>query len=257
MDMSEEQAHRPVRTTSPVTPSREAGRSVAPGRLPTRVAGLALEEVPQRSVWRLVHAPTGRPLSRSAVHADPEALHDLASRVGGLAPWTEVELSVPGPRLRADLARAMAEWRAAWGVEEESGPVAVATTPSGSASPSRWPAVDRDDPERLRRIVRHLYGAVPPALLGTTVRDLDPSDRDLLLGLVAEEGPSQEARPEDTTGVIQAIRPEGVGPVGAPTPIPPTAVTPVSVPPTAVVPKTGGPGTPNRRGARGPGRAAG
>lgn len=250
--MSEDRADPIAGTTTPGAPSGAAGRSAPPARLPTRVAGLAVEQAPRRSVWRLVHAPTGRPLSRSAVHADPEALHDLASRVGDLAQWTEVELSVPGPRLRADLALALAEWREAWGVEDISGPVAVTTAPSGSASPSRWPAVDRDDPERLRRLVRHLYAAVPPALLGTTVRDLDPADRDLLLGLVAEE-----ARPDDTTGVIQAIRPEGVTPAGDPVPIPPTAVVPATAPPTAVVPKTGGPGGANRRGARGPGRAAG
>jgi hypothetical protein len=207
--------------------------AVEAARLETRVPGLAVERARRRPVWRLVHAPTGRVLSRSAEHTDPALLHDLASRVADLAPWTESELPVPGPRLRADLTRAIGEWREANGLDQPTSEAVAPEAVTGvvPASPSRWAPVATADVDALRRLVRHLYDAVPPGRLGATVRDLDPSDRELLLWMVSATDDGEN------TGVVQAIRP--------------------ATEPTAVVspadPDDGHP----RRGAGGPGRAIG
>ena len=137
---------------------------------------------------------TGRPLSRSAIHEDPQALRDLASRVDALADWSQTEINVPGPQLRGSLLGAVSAWRAAHGLE--GGAVEAETTRY-----SRRPVVPADDTPALRRLVRHLYGSLPPGLLGSTVRRLDQADRDLLLAIVAE------AEREETTGVLQVVRP--------------------------------------------------
>jgi hypothetical protein len=207
--------------------------AVGAARLETRVPGLAVERARRRPVWRLVHAPTGRVLSRSAEHADPALLHDLASRVADLAPWVESELSVPGPRLRADLTRVIGEWRHDHGLDHRAAPPSEPTgrTPAVPVSPSRWTPAAPTDLEALRRLVRHLYEAVPPGRLGATVRDLALADRDVLLGLVTATDDG------DITGVVQAIRPV--------------------TEPTAVVPPADPDDGHPRRGARGPGRAAG
>ncbi len=199
-----------------------------------------------------MHERSGRPLSRSAVHADPEALHDLASRVAGLAVWTDEELAVPGPRLRAELARAVGEWRDAQGVDARSEVIDALPPPAAAlrSAPIRRPTLDQDDPDRLRRLIRHLYGAIPPGLLGATVREIDVRDRDVLLAVLAEENG------DDTTGVIQAIRPASDAPTVA-VPVTDAAAPTMSVPATAaVLPPTGPEGAP-RRGTGGPGRAAG
>lgn len=153
--------------------------------------------------WRLVHAHTGRPLSRSAVHRDPEALRELASLVAPLADWSQHEIDVPGPRLRQGLHDAVAYWS-----DTHPARYRTAAAPSPATAPRPAPArpanarpVRSEESPALRRLVRHLYSSLPPGLLGSTVRRLEPRDRQLLLDVVSEFAS------DDTTGVLQVVRP--------------------------------------------------
>ncbi|MDE3086204.1 MAG: hypothetical protein KGJ77_05500, partial [Acidobacteriota bacterium] len=64
------------------------------------VAGLVLTKTGPEGSWRLVHAPTGRVVSRAAVHADPQVLIRLAGSLASLADWSRRDIPVPGPVLR-------------------------------------------------------------------------------------------------------------------------------------------------------------
>jgi hypothetical protein len=208
----------------------------APIHLDTPVPGLALLRAPDDGQWRLVHAATGRLLSRSSVHRQPDALYDLASQVAELTDWTNVELSAPGPRLRAELSRVVDEWRARQGAERPSdGPPSA---PVVARSWGRSIGKQFDQIEGLRRLVRHLYGAVPPGRLSATVRSLAQGEQELLLEVVANDD-------DEVTGVLQVIRAEDDfrstrhrgDPSATPpaSPIQPPTSVPTSAAPTAVI----------------------
>jgi hypothetical protein len=88
-----------------------AGNIVEAEWMPSGVPGLALVGRPVSAGWRLVHIPTGRAVSRSAEHFDPEAVRALARMIGTLADWTDPNVAVSRPDLREELDRLLAAWR--------------------------------------------------------------------------------------------------------------------------------------------------
>ncbi|MGD0255942.1 MAG: hypothetical protein ABSB99_10400 [Acidimicrobiales bacterium] len=104
-----------------------AGEIVEAECAPSGVPGLALVGRPVTTRWRLVHMATGRAVSRSAEHADPEAVRDFARRIAHLTDWTDPNVAVSVPRLRQNLEQAITAWRAAYPPAE----VAQSTPPQG------------------------------------------------------------------------------------------------------------------------------
>jgi hypothetical protein len=88
-----------------------AGNIVEAEWMPSGVPGLALVGRPVSAGWRLVHIATGRAVSRSAEHFDPEAVRALARMIGPLADWTDPNVAVSRPDLREELDRVLAAWR--------------------------------------------------------------------------------------------------------------------------------------------------
>jgi hypothetical protein len=88
-----------------------AGNIVEAEWMPSGVPGLALVGRPVSAGWRLVHIATGRAVSRSAEHFDPEAVRALARMIGPLADWTDPNVAVSRPDLRDELDRVLAAWR--------------------------------------------------------------------------------------------------------------------------------------------------
>ena len=105
-----------------------AGKIVEAECVPSGVPGLALVGRPVTTGWRLVHVATGRAVSRSAEHADPEAVRDFARRIAHLADWTDPNVAVSVPRLRQDLEQAIIAWHAAHPADQ-----AEPTPPQGVA----------------------------------------------------------------------------------------------------------------------------
>jgi hypothetical protein len=97
-----------------------AGEIVEAECAPSDVPGLALVGRPVTTRWRLVHIATGRAVSRSAEHTDPEAVRDFARRIAHLADWTDPNVAVSVPRLRQDLELALTAWRAAYPPAEDA-----------------------------------------------------------------------------------------------------------------------------------------
>jgi hypothetical protein len=176
--------------------------------MPSGVAGLALVGRPLTTGWRLVHMTSGRAVSRSAEHSDPEAVRDLASRIAPLTDWTEPNVAVSVPRLRQELDRVITAWQAAHrvGYEAPSPPL-----PRPGTTSERDLAVDLEtlaahlraaEHERLllRETVRRLHRALAPAAFNDSLATLSQDDRDFVRSMVNDESI------EDATGVVQAIR---------------------------------------------------
>ncbi len=79
------------------------GVAVDAATLDSGVSGLALVGAPASEGWRLIHIASGRIVSRSAQHPDPDVLRKLAHRLAAFADWTERDVRVPGPVLRREI----------------------------------------------------------------------------------------------------------------------------------------------------------
>jgi hypothetical protein len=207
-----------------------AGKIVEAECAPSGVPGLALVGRPVTTRWRLVHIASGRAVSRSAEHIDPEAVRDLARRIADLADWTDPNVAVLVPRLRQDLDQALTAWRAAHppaegaqsappqGLAGNGGHAMARARSSNDPSVAR-PAVEvgRDlakDLERLatrlrvaehervllRQVVRRLHAVLPADAFSDVLGTLSQSDRAFVRFLVADE------KAEDSTAVVQVIR---------------------------------------------------
>jgi hypothetical protein len=230
---------------------------------PSGVAGLALAGRPVTTGWRLVHIASGRAVSRSAEHPDPDILRELAMRIVHLADWTQpgVAMSVPG--LRKELEQAVCTWRISHPLCED-----LAAPPEGvpvlrGAVSSRQAAIqgprsrtslvggpetelgrdlERDlatlvdrlrvaEHERLllRQVIRRLHTRMAPDAFTEALATLSHGDHSFVRFLVADENA------EDTTAVVQAIRPK---PAAAP---PRPAAGTQGVSPKRRAPRFGGP----------------
>ena len=74
--------------------------------LDSGVPGLVIVGVPDTDRWRLVHTASGRVVSRSAQHADPDVLRKLAHRLAAFTDWTHRDIRMPGPVLRREIEEA-------------------------------------------------------------------------------------------------------------------------------------------------------
>lgn len=138
------------------------------------VAGLVLTKTGPEGTWRLVHAPTGRPVSRSASHADPQVLVRLAGSLASLADWSRRDIPVPGPVLRQ-------------AIEAVVGPP--------PARPAGVPAAEAADADRalLAKVLRRVHTAVAPGVFATAIADLDAEERARLRALLTDGGPRSGA----------------------------------------------------------------
>ncbi|MGA2037147.1 MAG: hypothetical protein ABSH04_06140 [Acidimicrobiales bacterium] len=233
-----------------------AGEIVEAEWAPSGVAGLALVGKPVTTGWRLVHMATGRAVSRSAEHPDPEVVRDFARRIAPLADWTEPNVAVSVPRLRQELEQAITAWRAAYPLVDQA---ALVPAPRGqrvadgngqkspaNAERSRDSSVVGSETELgkdlaedletlaarlratehervlLRQVVRCLHAALPPGVFADALTTLSHGDRAFVRFLVADENA------EDATAVVQVIRRTGnVASPRAPT----ASATPPTTPP--------------------------
>lgn len=193
-----------------------AGEVVEAEWTPSGVPGLALVGRPVTAGWRLVHMATGRAVSRSAEHADPAAVRALARRIATLADWTDPNVGSSVPRLRQDLDKAMAAWRA-----DHTPAPAPGETPASPLESEVPTELGRDlskdlqsvassvraaEHERLllRHIVRRLHDAAQGAF-DEALATLTRVDREFIRSLVAGQDADEDAK--DATAVVQAIRP--------------------------------------------------
>ena len=167
------------------------------------VAGLVLTRTGQGS-WRLVHAPTGRPVSRSAVHADPQVLVRLAGSLASLADWSRRDIPVPGPLLRQT-------------IEAVVGPPPERL----DAAPVPGPDTAEADRALLAKVLRRVHTAVAPGVFATAIADLDAEQRARLRALLTDAGPrsgavvrslpqpvtSEQRRLPEQTGAVEATEP--------------------------------------------------
>lgn len=157
------------------------------------VAGLVLTKTGPEGSWRLVHAPTGRVVSRAAVHADPQVLVRLAGSLASLADWSRRDIPVPGPVLRQ-------------AIEAVVGPV----EPPASAPPAATADADR---ELLAEVLRRVHTAVAPGVFAAAIAELDAEERARLRELLTDAGPPSRV----------VVRPlPSAGPDGAPRALPGT-----------------------------------
>jgi len=192
-----------------------AGEIVEAEWTPSGVPGLALVGQPVTTAWRLVHMASGRAVSRSAEHTDPEAVRDLARRIAPLADWTEPNVAVSVPRLRQELERVIGDWQvarpAARGTETPSEQAQIPDRPAPRSELGRDLTGELEtlasklrgaEHERLllREIVRKLHGAVDKGLFADALSALSQSDREYVRALVDDE------KEQDATAVVQAIR---------------------------------------------------
>ena len=150
--------------------------TVPPGRwvvdadaVESGVAGLVLTKTGPEGSWRLVHAPTGRVVSRAAVHADPQVLIRLAGSLASLADWSRRDIPVPGPILRQT-------------IEAVVGPI-----PPPPPTEHDAPTADADR-ELLATVLRRVHTAVTPAVFASAIADLDAEDRARLRALLTDAG---------------------------------------------------------------------
>jgi hypothetical protein len=201
-----------------------AGKVVEAEWSPSDVPGLALVGRPVTSRWRLVHIASGRAVSRSAEHSDPEAVRSLAKAIAHLADWTKPDVAIALPRLRDELDRILGEWRASHPDSQHEEPPAVRTVAAqSSVATTQMPNADYGsdraleelekvlsrlrsaDRERvlLREVVRRLHASLPPGMFTEGLVNLSDEDRALVRHLVSERERS------DVTAVVQAIRGTG------------------------------------------------
>ncbi len=186
-----------------------AGKVVEAEWLPTDVPGLALAGKPVSNGWRLVHIASGRAVSRSAEHPDPEVVKELAKRVADLADWTSATVAASVPRLREQLDEVLDAWHA----DHPAKPVRRATPPESPIDDlERLVArVRASERERivLREVLRKVEEKLPPAAFAEVLASLDDSERDLVRSILPRVAakPAEDPRPDaDTTAVVQAIR---------------------------------------------------
>ncbi|HUC37508.1 MAG TPA: hypothetical protein VMR97_10335 [Acidimicrobiales bacterium] len=201
-----------------------AGEVVEAEWMPTGVPGLALVGRPVTSGWRLVHIPTGRAVSRSAEHPDPDVVRNLARRIASLADWTEPNVAVSVPRLRQGLDQAIAAWQAEHRIPahadaarrelsaapadpEPDGLVAASSElgPGGGLAHDLEALASKlrgTEHERLllREVVRRLHAVLAPGAFADSLETLSHADREFVHSLVADENA------QDATAVVQAIR---------------------------------------------------
>jgi hypothetical protein len=182
-----------------------AGEVVEAEWTPSGVPGLALVGQPVTTQCRLVHMASGRAVSRSAEHPDPDAVRDLARRIGPLADWTDRNVAVSVPRLRQALDQAITAWQAAYPVPGQQRSWEAAPTAQKSALETLADRFREVEQERLllRRIVRRLYDAMAPGAFADALAGMSQADREFVRSLVHDD----ETR--DATGVVQAIRRPG------------------------------------------------
>ncbi len=208
-----------------------AGEIVEAEWAPSGVPGLALVGRPVTTRWRLVHIATGRAVSRSAEHADPDAVRELALRIAPLADWTEPNVAVSVPRLRQELDRVISSWLLAHeaapkprGASDQASHQDISARDAAPQAPDRDLAKDLEtlaaglraaERERhlLREVVLRLHAALSPGVFADALSTLSRAEREFVRSLVSEENL------EDATGVVQAIRRavDVLGPRVAPT----------------------------------------
>jgi hypothetical protein len=160
------------------------------------VPGLALALPPSSERWVLVHVPSGLAVSRAAKHHDPEVLVELASRLAPLADWSQAALAVPGPVLRREVDRALAD----------SGLEAASRTTPGE--PQGW-STERER-DLLVTVLRRAHTAIAPGDFATVIEDLDAEERAQLRALLTDE---------PTTGAVLQSLPAGEAETSASSPL--------------------------------------
>ncbi len=118
------------------------GQAVDAATLDSGVPGLSLVGPPVSEGWRLIHVASGRIVSRSAQHPDPDVLRKLAHRLAAFADWTERDVRVPGPVLRREIEAAAVQL----GLGPEP-PAAPSHPGAGSKSDAAGPAESADSAE--------------------------------------------------------------------------------------------------------------
>lgn len=204
------------------------GVAVEAASLDSGVAGLALVGTPDGGLWRLIHVASGRIVSRSAHHPDPEILRKLAHRLAALADWTQRDIHVPGPLLRQEIEAAVGQLGLTTEEGAHAGAAATPATAPGPHLPSPSPSASRHGPDPamappanqvvelqdrlrgaereralLRRILRRVHTSVPPGTFAEAIRDLDSEERALLRALITDGA-------SDSTAVVQPL-PRGGG----------------------------------------------
>jgi hypothetical protein len=137
------------------------------------VAGLVLTRTGPEGSWRLVHAPTGRVVSRAAIHPDPQVLIRLAGSLASLADWSRRDIPVPGPVLRQT-------------IEAVVGPSPPPVPAESEGAPG--PATADADRELLAKVLRRVHTAVTPALFASAIADLGAEERARLRALLTDAG---------------------------------------------------------------------
>jgi len=161
------------------------------------IAGLVLAPASAPGWWVLVHAASGRTVSRSARHCDPEVLRGLAQRLAPLTDWTQRTIAVPGPVLRREVDLAL----------EKTGMSMPNRSTAGPVRP--WTA--EEDRALLTRVVRKVHTAMPAGMFADAIGDLDTAQRAHLRALLIDEG-------ADTGAVLTSLPTGGAQPPEGPRP---------------------------------------
>jgi hypothetical protein len=185
-----------------------AGKVVDADWIPSGVPGLALVGEPITTGWRLVHMPTGRAVSRSAEHPDPEAVKSLARAIAPLADWTDPAVALTVSRLREALDNVLGQWHRDY--PQSPAPAAPITTPVVPETPLEneleglMKRLRSAEHERmvLRNVLRRLYVSTAVRDFADAISGLSEPDRELIQSLLID------ANAEDATAVVQAIRKE-------------------------------------------------
>jgi hypothetical protein len=168
--------------------------------LESGVPGLALALPPSAERWVLVHVPSGLAVSRAAKHHHPEVLVELAGRLAPLADWSQATLAVPGPVLRREVDRALAD----------SG---LAAAPRAAPGESQEWSSNRER-DLLVTVLRRAHTAVAPGAFAKVIEDLDAEERAHLRALLTNE---------PTTGVVLQSLPGGEAETSVSSPLTPDA----------------------------------
>jgi len=116
------------------------GVAMEAAALDSGVPGLVLAATPGADRWRLIHSASGRIVSRSAQHSDPEILRKLAHRLASFTDWTEKAIRLPGPVLRREIEEAAQQLGLTPDGHENSAPSSASAAPTASTDPAGFPS---------------------------------------------------------------------------------------------------------------------
>lgn len=189
------------------------GKIVEAEWMPSGVPGLALVGRPLTSGWRLVHIASGRAVSRSAEHQDPQKLEMLARSIGPLANWMDPRVAESHPELRERLDRAIAIWKGKRVGSSGASLQRHAVEYRTGLPEQSGPETSRVQEENLllREALRRLAQTVPHSTFEDALQGLEPIQREQLSSMLRRRREEMLSSPAavsntDTTSVVQTLR---------------------------------------------------